>query len=201
MRTVLSGLALCLTFFAEPTPEIEVMVPSSAAHPQSWLSPQIRDNSKPEYRGKPAGSLAEFVAPEVVSKIVVDQYAGPPNDVRRYLTAMPNAAVQYFGPSLELCKFPNPKGSELYGAGLEWTITSTVTYESGRSGRLAVATVVVSRTKGPRPHALAQPKMYGLSDTPDCAGLDKVPVDSLYVSYIDPDGYSWAFAVPLQRKK
>jgi len=83
MRTVLSGLALCLTFFAEPTPEIEVMVPSSAAHPQSWLSPQIRDNPKPEYRGKPAGSLAEFVAPEVLSKIVVDQYAGPPDDVRR----------------------------------------------------------------------------------------------------------------------
>ena len=201
MRTVLTGLALCLTFLARQTPEIEVVVPPSAAHPQSWLSPQIRDNPKPDYRGKSAGSLAEFVAPEVVSKIVVDQYAGDPADVRRYLTAMPTAAAQYFGASLELCKFPDPHGPALYGATLEWTSTSTVTFESGRSGRLAVATVVVSRIKGPPLRPLAQTKMYGLSDRPDCAGLDKVPVDSLYVSYVDPDGYSWAFAVPLQTKK
>jgi hypothetical protein len=201
MRTVLTGLALCLTILARPTPEIEVVVyRPSAAHPQSWLSPQIRDNPKPDYRGKPAGSLAEFVAPEVVSKIVVDQYAGDPADVSRYLTAMPTATTEYFGQSLELCKFPKPKGSELYGATLEWTSTSTVTFESGRSGRLAVATVVVSRIKGQLPLALTQPKAYGLSDGPECAGLDKVPVDSLYVSYIDPDGYSWSFAVPLQEE-
>jgi len=199
MRTLLVGLSLCLTFLAEPKPEVEVVVPPSAAHPQSWLSPLIRDNPKPDYRGKSTGSLAEFVAPEVVSKIVVDQYAGPPDDVRRYLTAMPTGAAQYFGPSLDLCKFPDPKSSQLYGAALQWTSTSTVTFESGRRGSLAVATVVVSRIKGPPLRPLAQPKVYGLSDRPDCAGLDKVPVDSLYVSYVDPDGYSWSFAVPLQR--
>ncbi len=45
------------------------------------------------------------------------------------------------------------------------------------------------------------PKVFGLSRAPDCVGLDKVPVDSLYVRYVDPDGYTWSFAVPLQRKK
>ena len=72
-------------------------------------------------------------------------------------------------------------------AALVWTSTSTVTFESGKSARLAVATVYVSKAPGPT--------------VPGCFGFDKVPVDSLYVSYIDPDGYSWAFAVPLQRKK
>src|SRR5712691_10638233 len=140
MRTVLLGLALCLICLAEPTPDVEVVVPPSAAHPQDWLHPQIRDNPSPDYRGKSGNSLAEFVAPEVISKIVVDQYAGPPDDVRRYLTAMPTAAAQYFGPSLELCEARPPTN----GARLVWTSTSTVTFESGRRGRLAVATVVVS---------------------------------------------------------
>src|SRR5947207_322038 len=144
MRTVLFGLALCVTAAGQPTQE--VVVPLSAAHPQSWLTPQIRENPKPDYRGKPAGSLAEFVAPEVISKIVVDQYAGPPDDVRRYLTAMPTAAAQYFGPSLELCEAQfNPNGPKTNGAALIWTSTSTVTFESGRRGRIAVATVIVSK--------------------------------------------------------
>jgi hypothetical protein len=73
MRTVLLGLALCITCLAEPMADVEVVVPASAAHPQDWLRPPIRDNPKPDYRGKSAGSLAEFVAPEVISKIVVDQ--------------------------------------------------------------------------------------------------------------------------------
>src|SRR5262249_54381215 len=136
---------------------------------------------------------AEFVAPEVISKIVVDQYAGPADDVHRYLTAMPTATAQYFGPSLELCK-PRRNPNWVLGARLDWTSTSTVAFESGRSARLSVATVVVSRAAGPQ-------KLFGLSDAPDCVGLDKVPVDSLYVSYVDPGGYSWSFAVPLQRKK
>jgi hypothetical protein len=202
MRTVLFGLALCVTCLAEPTTDVEVVVPPSAAHPQDWLRPQIRDNPKPDYRGKSAGSLAEFVAPEVISKIVVDQYAGPPDDVRRYLTALPTAAAQYFGSSLELCGArPNTNGSPTYGATLAWTSTSTLTFESGRSGGLAVATVVVSKYVGPNPVPSFVPKAFGLSRAPDCVGLDKVPVDSLYVSYVDPDGYSWSFAVPLQRKK
>jgi len=176
-----------------------VVVPPAAAHPQDWLRLQIRDNPKPDYRGKSAGSLAEFVAPDVISKIDADQYAGPPDDVRRYLTAMPTAAAQYFGPSLELCVArANPNGPP-NGAGLAFTSTSTITFESGRSGKLAVATVYVSRAAGPNPGF--RPKVFGLSRTPDCIGLDKVPVDSLYVSYVDPDGYTWAFAVPLQRKK
>jgi len=179
MRTILFGLSLCLTCLAQATPDLEVVVPPSAAHPQDWLHPQIRNNPNPDYRGKSAGSLAEFVAPEVISKIVVDQYAGPPEDVHSYLIAMPTAAAQYFGPSLELCK---------RGVRLVWTSTSTVTFESGKKGRLAVATVYASKALGP-------------TDAPDCIGLDKVAVDSLYVSYVDPDGYSWAFAVPLQRKK
>jgi len=129
MRAVLFGLALCVTSLAVPTPDVEVVVPPSAAHPQDWLHPKIRDNPNPDYRGKSAGSLSEFVAPEVISKIVVDQYAGPPDDVRRYLTALPTAPAQHFGPSLAVCD------------GLAWTSTSTVTFESGRSGRLAVATV------------------------------------------------------------
>jgi hypothetical protein len=150
----------------------------------------------------PRAPLAEFVAPEVISKIVVDQYAGPPDDVRRYLTALPTAAAQYFGSSLELCGArPNTNGSPTYGATLAWTSTSTLTFESGRSGRLAVATVVVSKYVGPNPVPSFVPKAFGLSRAPDCVGLDKVPVDSLYVSYVDPDGYSWSFAVPLQRKK
>jgi hypothetical protein len=202
MRTVLFGLVLCVTCLAEPTPDVEVVVPLKAAHPQDWLRPQIRDNPKPDYRGKSAGSLTEFVAPEVISKIVVDQYAGPPDDVRRYLTSMPTAPAQYFGPSMELCApRPNPNGSPAYGAGLAWTSTSTLIFESGRSGRLAVATVTVSKYVGPSPVAISLPKVLGLSRAPDCVGLDKVPVDSLYVSYVDPDGYSWSFAVPLQRKK
>lgn len=194
MRAVLFGLALCVTWLAEPIPDVEVVVPPSAAHPQDWLHPQLRENPKPDYRGKSAGSLAEFVAPEVISKLVVDQYAGPPDDVRRYLTAMPTAAAQYFGPSLELCEPRRSPNGWVLGARLDWTSTSTVTFESGRSGRLAVATVVVSRAGG-------QKKTFGLSDAPDCVGLDKVPVDSLYVSYVDPEGYGWAFAVPLQGKK
>ena len=56
---------------------------------------------------------AEFVSPEVIFKIVVDQYAGPDDDVRRYLTAMPTAAAEYFGPSLELCQWRrNPNLNE-----------------------------------------------------------------------------------------
>ena len=190
MRTVLFGLALYVSCPAEPTPDVEVVVPASAAHPQDWLRPQLRDNPNPDYRGKSAASLGEFVAPEVISKIVVDQYAGPPDDVRRYLTAMPTAVAQYFGPSLKLC-LASPKGSLRGGTQLIWTSTSTITFESGRSGRLAVATVGVSNS-GAGPF---------LSNTADCVGRDKVPLDSLFVSYVDPDGYSWYFAVPLQRKK
>ncbi len=67
MRTVLFGLALCLACLAA-TQDLEVVVPPSAAHPQDWLRPQIRDNPSPGYQGKSAGSLAEFVAPEVISK-------------------------------------------------------------------------------------------------------------------------------------
>jgi hypothetical protein len=144
--------------------QLTVVVPPSAAHPQDWLHPQIRQNPKPGSPRKSAGSLAEFVAPEVISKIVVDQYAGPPDDVRRYLTALPTAAAQYFGPSLELCRAG-------VGAALVWTSTSAVTFESGKSGRLAVATVNVSKVPGP--------KVFGLSRAPDCFGFDKVPVDSL----------------------
>ncbi len=190
MRTVLFGLALCTTCLAEPKPGIEVVVPPTAAHPQDWLHPQIHDNPKPDYRGKPPGSLAELVAPEVISKIVVDQHAGPHDDVRHYLTAMPTAAAEYFGPSLELCQAgTNANGLPASGAGLIWTSMSTVTFKSGRSGRLAVATVIVTKHAGPN---FAPSK---------CVGFDKVPLDSLYVSYIDPDGYSWYFAIPLQRKK
>ena len=97
MRTVPVGLALCVTCLAEPALEVEVVVPPAAAHPQDWLRLQIPNNPSPDYRGKSAGSLAEFVAPEVISKIAVDQYAGDPDDVRRYLAAMPTAAAQYFG--------------------------------------------------------------------------------------------------------
>lgn len=202
MRTLLLGLALCVTCLAEPMPDVEVVVPPSAAHPEDWLRPQLRSNPNPNYQGKAAGSLAEFVAPEVISKIVVDEYAGSPDDVHRYLTALPTGAAEYFGPSLELCEPPNPKLSPPYGARLDWTSTSTVTFESGRSGRLAVATVVVAR--GGNPNLLTPAsvhKTFGLSRAPDCVGLDTVPVDSLYVNYVDPDGYSWSFAVPLQRSK
>jgi hypothetical protein len=152
---------------------VEVVVPPSAAHPQDWLHPQIRNNPSPDDRGKSAASLAEFVAPEVIAKIVVDQYAGPPDDVRRYLAALPTAAAQYFGPSLVFCN------------GFVWTSTSTVTFESGRTGTLAVGAVMAIRN--PR-HDY-------------CVGFDKVPVDSLYVSYLDPDGHRWYFAVPLRRKQ
>jgi len=191
MRTVLLGLALCAACLAEPAPGVEVVVPSSAAHLQDWLHPKIRDNPRPDFRGKPAASLAEFVAPEVISKIVVDQYAGPPDDVRRYLTAMPTAAAQYFGPSLVLCEArANPPTT---GAGLAWTSTSTVAFESGRTGRLAVASIFPVKS-------VVHPLVSNVR-TPSCAGPDRVPFDSLYVGYIDPDGYSWYFAVPLQRKK
>jgi len=188
MRTVLFGLALCLTGLAESTPEVQVVVPPAAAHPQDWLHPQIRDNPKPDNRSKPANTLAEFVAPEVISKIVVDQYAGPADDVRRDLTRLPTAAAQYFGPSVALCKALPGKS----GAALAWTSTSTVTFESGKSGRLGIATV----HPGPAGH-FAVPSE---TSAPGCLGPDKVPYDSLYVRYVDPDGYSWYFAVPLQRK-
>jgi hypothetical protein len=131
----------------------------------------------------------------VISKIVVDQYAGPPDDVRRYLTAMPTAAAQFFGPSLSLCA---PRGPQAPGVRLIWTSTSTVTFKSGRSGRLTVGTVNVSNAgRGP---GVSRPE-FGVSGAPGCIGTDKVPFDSLYVSYVDPDGYSWAFTVPLQRTK
>jgi hypothetical protein len=107
---------------------LEVVVPLSAAHPPDWLRPKLHDNPNPDYRGKLADSLAEFVAPEVISEIVVDQYAGAPDDVRRYLTAMPTATAQYFGPSLELCEpRPNPNGSVARhtGASLAWTSTGS----------------------------------------------------------------------------
>jgi len=195
MRTVLLGTAVCVLCLAEPKPDVDVVVPPSAAHPQSWLHPQIRENPKPNFRGKAADSFSEFVAPEVISKIVVDQYAGPPDDVRRYLTALPAAAAQYFGPSLELCQArANGSNTKTTGAQLVWTSTSTVTFENGRSGRLAVATVGVS-------NFVPQTPVFGVSGTPNCVGPDKVPFDSLYVRYVDPDGYSWSFAIPLQRKK
>jgi hypothetical protein len=79
MRTVLFGLVLCVICLAGPTPDVEpgpdveVVVPPSAAHPQGWLRPQIRKNLNPDYWGKSASSLAEFVAPEAISKIVADQ--------------------------------------------------------------------------------------------------------------------------------
>jgi hypothetical protein len=201
MRTVLFGLALRVTCLAA-TPDVEVVVPPSAAHPQDWLHLKIRDNPKPDDPGKPAGSLGEFLAPEAISKIVVDRYAGPPDDVRRYLTAMPSAAAQYFGRTLELCD-ASAKANEpsRTGASLIWTSTSTVTFDSGRSGRLAVASVGVAKAMGPIQATDFVPKVFGLSRAADCVGFDKVPIDSLYVSYVDPDGYSWAFAVPLQRKK
>jgi hypothetical protein len=111
---------------------------------------------------------------------------------------MPTAAAGYFGPSLELCQArANLNGPSTNGAGLVWTSTSTVTFESGRTGKLAVATVIVSKAMGPS----LVPKVFGLSRGPDCVGFDKVPLDSLYVRYVDPDGYTWSFAVPLQRKK
>ena len=197
MRTVLFGLALSVACLGAPTPDPEVIVPPSAAHPQDWLRPKIRNNPNPSYQGKSAGSFGEFVAPEVISKIVVDQYAGRPDDVRRYLSAMPTAAAQYFGPSLELCH--GATGSPT-GAALAWTSTATITFESGRSGRLAVATVFVSRIRA-APPGFVPDKTAGLSPGPGCFGLDKVPIDSLYVNYVDPDGYTWSFAVPLQRKK
>jgi len=184
VRTVLLGLALCAACLAEPAPGVEVVVPSSAAHLQDWLHPKIRDNPRPDFRGKPAASLAEFVEP-------VDQYAGLPGDVRRYLTAMLTVAAQYFGPSLVLWEArANPPTT---GAGLAWTSTSTITFESGRTGRLAVATIFPVKS-------VVLPFVSNVR-TPSCAGPDRVPFDSLYVSYIDPDGYSWYFAVPLQRKK
>jgi hypothetical protein len=201
MRAILLGLALFVTSAAAQTSQVDVVVPPSAAHPQDWLSPEIHDNPKPDYRGKSEGRVAELVAPEVVSKIVVDQYAGSPEEVRSYLSALPATTAQYFGPSLKLCQYPKTKGPEAYGARLDWTSTSTITFESGRTAKLSVATVVVSRAKDPPPGSLIQRKVNGLSDGPDCAGLDKVPVDSLYVSYVDPDGYSWSFAVLLQGRK
>ncbi len=204
MRSVLFSLAVCFTCLGAPTPDPEVVVSPSAAHPQNWLDPPNRlkppfpDNPKPGYPGTSAGSLAEFVAPEVISKVVVAQYAGPADNVRRYLSAMPAAAAQYFGPSLELCA--PPAGSPT-GAALAWTSTSTVIFESGRSARLAVATVYVSRYMVANLPGFPPMKAFGLSRAAGCIGFEKVPIDSLYVSYVDPDGYSWSFAVPLQRKK
>ena len=202
MRKALLGLALCVTCLAAQRAEVQIVVPSSAFHPQNWLRPELRENPKPDYRGNSASSLAEFVSPEVISRIVVDQYAGPDDDVRRYLTAMPTAAAEYFGPSLELCQWrrnPSPNGFPIYGARLEWTSTSTITFDSGRTGRLVVGTVVVSNAPKPPERGFNRPRVFGLSDVPNCLGLDKVPVDSLYVNYIDPDGYSWSFAIPLQK--
>ena len=189
MRTFVLLLALCVTCFAVQAPNLEIVVPSSAAHPSSWLRPQIRENPKPASQGKSAASLAEFVAPEVISKIVVDQYAGPPDDVRRYLAAMPAAATRYFGPTLGLCQARVGPSGLIPGASLTWTSTSILTFNSGRNGRLSVATVDVSRVAG---------KGFGSSVASDCFGFDKVPVGSLYVSYEDPDGYVWAFAIPLK---
>lgn len=184
MRTIILVLALCVTCLAIPAPNVEVIVPASAAHPSSWLRPQIPDNPKPG--GKSASTLAEFVVPDVISKIVVDQYAGPPDDVQRYLTRMPDAAAKYFGPSLRLCQATFDSKGLIPGAALTWTSTSTVTFNSGKTGTLSVATVDVSRAASSK-----------FAD-PDCLGFDKVPVGSLYVSYVDPDGYSWVFAIPLK---
>jgi hypothetical protein len=197
MRAVFLSLALCVTCLAQTTHDVDVIVPESAAHPQDWLHLQLRNKPKPNYRSKSVGTLGEFVAPEVISKIVVDQYAGPPDDVSRYLKAMPTAEGQYFGTSVELCEPTLRSGAIVTGARLDWTSTSTITFESGRRGTLAVATVIVSKA----PRLGSRPKVFGLSDTPDCLGLDKVPVDSLYVSYTDPDDYSWAFVITLQKKK
>lgn len=190
MRTVLAGLAMCAACLAEPAPDVEIVVPPSAAHPQSWLPPRIPNHPDPDDHAKPANSLAEFVAPEVISRIVVDQYAGRPDDVRRYLTALPTAEAKYFGPSLVVCP-ARSSNMATDGISLVWTSTSAVTFESGKTGKLAVATVnpssLVAGTLATRP--------------PGCLGPDQIPFDSLYVSYIDPEGHSWYFAVPLRRKK
>ena len=189
MRTVIVGLSLCAASLTQPAVDVEVVVPPSAAHPQGWLRPQLRDNPKPDYQSKGAESLAEFVAPEVISKIVVDQYAGSPDDVRRNLTDLPTAPAQYFGPSLVFCK-PRPGMSSPEPV---WTSTSTVTFESGRSGRLAIATL--------HPGAVSHFAQRSPTEAPGRFGPDKVPYDSLYVKYVDPEGYSWYFAAPFQRKK
>ena len=189
MRPVLLILALAVACLPEPTRDLEVVVPPSAAHPQGWLRPQLRDHPKPGYQSKGAESLAEFIAPEVISKIVVDQYAGPAEEVRHNLTDLPSAAVKYFGPSLVFCK-PGPGMSSPEPV---WTSTSILTFKSGRIGRLAIA----SLHPGTDGH-FAQPSP---TEGAGCFGPDKVPYDSLYVRYVDPDGYSWYFAVPFQRKK
>lgn len=200
MRRLIAVLALSLTCLAEPAAEMDVVVPPAAARTQ-WLRLQIKDNPRPGYAGTPVRSLGEFVAPAAIAKVVVDEYAGDPNDVRRYLAVMPAAAAQYFGPSLDLCEPRlHPEGSPGLGARLDWTSTSTVTFDNGKTGTLAVATVVVSRVvPGLGPGSAARPKTFGLSSAPDCVDFEKVPVDSLYVSYTDPDGHSWAFAVPVHR--
>ncbi len=115
-------------------------MPPSAAHPQDWLRPRIHENPKPGYQAKSVGSLAEFIAPEVISKIVVDQYAGPPDDVRRYLAALPTAAAQYFGPSLELCRTrANPRrGPRRIARASSGPAHPGVTFESGRVASCAV---------------------------------------------------------------
>jgi hypothetical protein len=126
MRTLLLGLTLCVTCFAESA-DVEAVVPPSAAHPQDWLHPQFRSNPNPNYQGKTAGSLAEFVTSEVMSKIVVDQYAGPPTMSAAISPPCPQPRPNT-GLSLELCEppNPNPKLSPPYGARLDWTSTSTV---------------------------------------------------------------------------
>ena len=65
MRTVFFCLALCVTCLTAPLPAVEGAVPLSPFHPQNRLRPQVRDNPNRDYLGKSAGSLAEFVTPEV----------------------------------------------------------------------------------------------------------------------------------------
>jgi hypothetical protein len=189
MRPGFLVLALCVTCWAEGSQGVEVVVPPSAAHPQDWLRLQIRDHPKPDDSGKPAGSFAEFLAPEVISKIAVDQYAGPSDDVRHYLSELPTAAAKYLGPSPVFCK-PGPGTSTI---AISWTSSSTVTFESGRSGRLAVAMV--------HPMGGGHFAVPTATPTPGCLGPDQVPYDGLYVRYVDPDGYSWYFAVRPGRGK
>ena len=211
MRTTLFGLTLCVAALAQTAPagrpaarpDVDVEVPPSARNVklQVNLPVDFPENPKPNtansnQSGEPVASFAEFVAPEVISKIVADQWAYAPNDVRRDLAALPTSEAISFGPNPELCA-PGANSGERTGARLSWFSTSQITFESGRTGRLAVAWVNVARGRpqGPPPFYL------GVGNSSDCLGPDKVPYGSLFVRYMDPDGYTWSFAVPLQRKQ
>ena len=99
MRTVLSGLALCLICLAKPMPDVEVVVPASGGSPPKLApSPYSRQCGPGLSRQTSGLSGGVRCARSDLQDRCLSLYAVPADHVSRYLTALPTAAAKILRP-------------------------------------------------------------------------------------------------------